>query len=152
MPMSNMYGGMPPSNNSMWIGNNYAAVPRNNYSPMNSQSNMVNPSFANQPQSINNILQVMGPDSAQSFLVGPNSKAILMDSGRPVFYLKQSDDTGYAETKAFAFHEIPLFDPAPQIQAKEISTGQEIKNQDYVTKSDFEDFKKMIEDLVMKNE
>lgn len=29
MPMSNMYGGTPPSNNSMWIGNNYS-MPRNN--------------------------------------------------------------------------------------------------------------------------
>lgn len=143
MPMSNMYGGLPSSNNSMWIGNNYSTMPRNNY-----QQNMTTPSLMNQPQSINNILQVMGPESAQSYQVGPDSNVILMDSNRPVFYVKKSDSTGYSETKAFKFQEIPLFEPAQQAQVKEIKTV----NQEYVTKSDFEDFKKMIEDLVMKNE
>lgn len=146
MPMSSMmYGGTPPSSNSMWIGNNYAA-PRNNYPTMNQPSGML-PSFTGQPQSINNILQVMGPESAQSYQVGPDSNVILMDSNRAVFYVKKSDSTGYSETKAFKFQEIPLFEPAQQAQIKEIQT-----NQEYVTKSDFEDFKKMIEDLVMKNE
>ena len=146
MPMSSMmYGGTPPSSNSMWIGNNYAA-PRNNYPTMNQSSGML-PSFTGQPQSINNILQVMGPESAQSYQVGPDSNVILMDSNRAVFYVKKSDSTGYSETKAFKFQEIPLFEPAQQTQIKEIQT-----NQEYVTKSDFEDFKKMIEDLVMKNE
>ena len=90
----------------------------------------------------------MGPESAQSYQTGPDSYVILMDSNRPVFYLKKSDSTGYAETRAFEFHEIPLMQP--------ISQNQQIKDsqsdQEYVTKSDFEDFKKMIEDLVMKNE
>lgn len=44
MPMSNMYGGMPPSNNSMWIGNNYSSMPRNNY-PTGNQNNMATASF-----------------------------------------------------------------------------------------------------------
>lgn len=147
MPMSNMYGGMPPSNNSMWIGNNYSGMARSNYTPTNNQLTNMAPSFTGQPQSINNILQVMGPESAQSYQVGPDSNVILMDSNRPVFYVKKSDSTGYSETKAFKFQEIPLFEPAQQTQIKEIQT-----NQEYVTKSDFEDFKKMIEDLVMKNE
>lgn len=146
MPMSNMYGAMPPSNNSMWIGNNYS-IPRNNYpSQVNQNMNAVSPFMSTQPQSINNVLQVMGPESAQSYMVGPNSNVILMDSGRAVFYVKKSDDTGYAETRAFAFQEIPLFEP------NQSQPQQTQMNQQYVTKSDFEDFKKMIEDLVMKNE
>lgn len=145
MPMTNMYGGTPPSSNSMWIGNNYAA-PRNNYPIMNQQNSMV-PSFTNQSQSVNNILQVMGPESAQSFQTGPDSNVILMDLNRPIFYWKKSDSTGYSKTRAFEFHEIPLFDQA-QIPVQEAK----VTDQDYVTKSDFEDFKKMIEDLVMKNE
>jgi hypothetical protein len=36
------------------------------------------------PQSINNILEVMGPESAQAFQIGPNSRVILMDTNRPV--------------------------------------------------------------------
>lgn len=147
MPMSNMYGGMPPSNNNMWIGNNYSAMPRNNY-PTGNQNNMATASFTNQPpQSINNVLQVMGPESVQSFLMGPNSNAIFLDSKRDVFYTKKTDDAGYAETRAFAFKEIPLFE-----SAQSQSTEAPVANQNYVTKSDFDEFKKMIEDLVMHNE
>lgn len=150
MPMSNMYGGMPPSNNSMWIGNNYSSMPRSNY-PTGNQNNIAAAPFMNQsPQSINNVLQVMGPESVQSYLMGPNSNAIFMDSKRDVFYTKKTDDAGYAETRAFAFHEIPLFEPAQQSQTQNV--GVPAVNQDYVTKTDFEDFKKMIEDLVMRNE
>ena len=150
MPMSNAYGGMPTSNNSMWIGNNYSSMPRNNY-PIGNQNNMNAASFMNQqPQSINNVLQVMGPESVQSYLVGPNSNVIFMDSKRDVFYTKKTDDAGYAETRAFAFHEIPLFEPAQQSQNQNIEMP--IANQNYVTKSDFDDFKKVIEDLVMHNE
>lgn len=150
MPMSNAYGGMPSSNNSMWIGNNYSSMPRNNY-PTGNQNNMSAASFMNQqPQSINNVLQVMGPESVQSYLVGPNSNVIFMDSKRDVFYTKKTDDAGYAETRAFAFHEIPLFEPAQQSQNQNIEIPT--ANQNYVTKSEFDDFKKVIEDLVMHNE
>ena len=151
MPMSNGYGGMPPSSNSMWIGNNYSSMPRNNY-PIGNQNNMVAASFMNQqqPQTINNVLQVMGPESVQSYSVGPNSNVIFMDSKRDVFYTKKTDDAGYAETKAFAFHEIPLFEPAQSVQNQTVDMPQ--INQNYVTKSDFDEFKKMIEDLVMHNE
>ena len=151
MAMTTMYNGVPPTNNSLWVGNNYSTMPRNNYPTMNQQNaTMSMPIFTNQPQSINNVLQVMGPESAQSYQVGPDSHVILMDSNRPVFYVKRSDSTGYAETHAFQFNEIPLFDPPIQSKAKVEDT--QINNQEYVTKSDFEDFKKMIEDLVMKNE
>ena len=87
MAMTNMYGNsLPPSNNSMWIGNNYAAgAPKNNYIPTN-QNSMYAPNQMIQPQSINNVYQVMGPESAQSFQTGPDSNVILMDSNRPVFY------------------------------------------------------------------
>ncbi len=151
MPISNGYGGMPPSSNSMWIGNNYSSMPRNNY-PIGNQNNMAAASFMNQqqPQTINNVLQVMGPESVQSYSVGPNSNVIFMDSKRDVFYTKKTDDAGYAETKAFAFHEIPLFEPAQPVQNQTVDMPQ--INQNYVTKSDFDEFKKMIEDLVMHNE
>lgn len=101
MPYDNNFGGRP-SNNSLWVGNNYSTVPgynlqtaRNNYATMNQNNNMMptNPmqgmqmqNMQMQSQSINNILQVMGPESAQAFQIGPDSKVILMDSNRPVFY------------------------------------------------------------------
>lgn len=123
---------------------------RSNYpNGMNNNQNGLSPNnfiTQQQPQSINNILQVMGPESAQGYLIGPDSKVILVDSNRPVVYMKKSDSLGYSETKAFALQEIPLFPPnteQPQEQPQE--------NSEYITKSEFEEFKKMIEDLVMKN-
>ena len=140
MDYSNNFRGMPPSTNNLWVGNNYSSgysqMSRNNYSPMQVSNQ--------QPQTVNNILQVMGPESAQSWQVGPNSHIILMDSNRPVFYVKRSDDSGYSETKAFKFEEIPLF-PEEQI-------SQSLSKVDYVTKTEFNEFKALMEDLVMKNE
>lgn len=145
MAYGSMFGGGQPSNN-LWVGNNYSSsysqMPRNNY-----QGNM-NPSFSqNQiPQSINNILQVMGPESAQAYQIGPDSHVILMDSSKPVFYIKRSDSSGYSETRAFEFQEIPLIAPsAIQTQTTQV-------NPDYITKAEFEEFKKMIEELVITNE
>lgn len=85
----------------------------------------------------------MGPESAQAYQIGPDSQVILMDSNRPVFYVKKSDSLGYSDIKAFEFKEIPLFQSNPD---------QESVNSEYITKTEFEEFKKMIEDLVMKNE
>ena len=85
----------------------------------------------------------MGPESAQAYQIGPDSQVILMDSNRPVFYVKKSDSLGYSDIKAFEFHEIPLFQSNPD---------QQSTNPEYITKTEFEEFKKVIEDLVMKNE
>lgn len=155
----NMFGGRP-SSNSMWIGNNYSAMPgytqalRNNYSPMNQNEMMPSnfmQNFQQHPQqSINNVLEVMGPESAQAFQIGPNSKVILMDANKPIFYCKQSDSSGFAATKAFQYNEIPLNEliEPQQVQSHEDNS----LNSEYITKSEFNDFKKMIEELVMKDE
>ena len=171
----NMFGGRP-SNNSLWVGNNYSAapgynsmqMPRNNYPAMNQNPNMMQPNpmqdMQMQPnqmqnmqmqsmhmQSINNVLQVMGPESAQAFQIGPNSKVILMDSNRSIFYMKESDSSGYSKTRAFSFNEIPI-ESLMESQQPVKSQEDNSHNPEYVTKSDFDDFKKMIEELVMKNE
>ena len=142
----NSMRGVTPSNN-LWVGNNYSSgysqMSRSNY-PAGIDNNMQ--TQYGMPQPINNILQVMGPESAQSYQVGPNSHVILMDSNRPVFYTKKSDDSGYSVTKAFKFEEIPLFQEQMEIQ------NAKIENNSYVTKEEFKEFKAMIEDLVMKNE
>lgn len=137
-------GQMPQPANNLWVGNNYSSgysqMSRNNYSPMQQ-----NPQMQNQRQPINNILEVMGPESAQAYQVGPNSRVILMDTNRPVFYFKQSDDSGYSQTKAYSFKEIPLMqEEIIQTQAQDVS--------DFVTKTEFNEFKQLMEDLVMKNE
>ena len=93
----------------------------------------------------------MGPESAQAFQTGPNSKVILMDSNRPIFYMKESDSSGYSKTRAFSFNEIPI-ESLMESQQPVKSQEDNSHNPEYVTKSDFDDFKKMIEELVMKNE
>ena len=105
-----------------------------------------------QPQSVNNILRVMGPESAQAFQIGPNSEVILMeDSNRPIFYWKESDSSGYSKTKAYKFEEIPLDSLMGQQQSAQ-SQEDNSHNPEYITKTEFNDFKKMIEELVMKSE
>ena len=146
----NSMRGITPSNN-LWVGNNYSSgysqMSRSNYPSSMLDGNMQ--AQYGMPQPINNILQVMGPESAQSYQVGPNSHVILMDSNRPVFYTKKSDDSGYSVTKAFKFEEIPLFQEQVEIQNAKIENS-------YITKEEFnkefKEFKAMIEDLVMKNE
>ena len=143
---NNSYGGPQPSNN-LWVGNNYSS----GYSQMSrgyQPTNQTMPSFSmqntDQAPRFNNIFQVMGPESAQAFQIGPDSQVILMDSNKPVFYMKKSDSSGYFETKAFEFKEIPL--------NQKKSSEQSMPQQDYVTKQDFEEYKKMIEELVMRDE
>lgn len=124
-------------------------MPRNNYPTMNqSMSSFPMQTQMPQPSQMNNILQVMGPESAQAFQIGPDSQVILMDSNKPIFYMKKSDSSGYSETKAFKFEEIPL----NQDTTPSHNQQQTFNKEDYVTKRDFEEYKKMIEDLVMKDE
>lgn len=154
MPYGNN-GPFYPQNptNNLWFGNNYSSgysqASRSLNNPMN-PNNMMQPmqgftSPMNPVPPVNNILRVMGPESAQEYQIGPNSHVILMDSNRSVFYMKQSDDSGYSETKAYEFHEIPLMQQS-QEPMHDIPQASE-----YITKKEFEEFKKNIEELVMNN-
>lgn len=122
---------MIPATN-LWFGDNYSSG-NLNQRPMRQQIGMQSQHL----QTINNVLQVMGPESAMAYQVGPNSMVILMDTNRPVFYLKRSDDSGYSETKAFEFHEIALTE-------KIIDANANVENVDYATKEDIDDIKKQL--------
>ena len=136
MQYGNNFGNPQPSNN-LWVGNNYSSGYRNGFQNQNPQ--MMN----NNNNRINNIFQVMGPEGALAYQIGPDSKVILMDTNRPVFYMKQSDSGGYSETKAYEFHEISLM---PE-QSVATPTTQ-ISPEEYVTKNEFNEFKQMIEELM----
>lgn len=138
----------PTTNTGPW-SNPYLTVPGNGTTTTTGPWSRTMPPLTR----YNNMLQVMGVDSAREFQIGPNSQVLLMDSNRPVFYVKKSDDSGYSEIKAYEFHEIPL-DPMPEPKAEENRKAEEAKTKPdpaYVTKKDFDDFKKMIEELVMKD-
>lgn len=163
------------TNNSLWFGNNYSSgysqasrSPMGNpmmnpnpmmqgmqgMQPMQQMQNTPNaqgmsPQMQN-PQSMNNIIQVMGPESAVNYATGPNSHILMSDINRPVIYDKKSDDVGYSETKAFALTEIPLFEDSTN--AQQPMNQVPIDMSMYATKADLEDLKKFVEDLVMNHE
>lgn len=152
MQYGNNFSNPQPTNN-LWFGNNYSSgysqTSRSGY-PMNTMPTP-SPISMQQPmpqyQTINNILEVMGSESASAFQMGPNSRVILMDANRQVFYIKRSDDSGYSETKAYAYHEIPLH------ENQEFDVNKpDIDPNDYVTKKEFNEYKDLIEEMVTKNE
>lgn len=75
-------------------------------------------------QQTQNIQYVNGKSSAEAYQMPANSSVILMDSGRARFYMKQTDASGIATVKAYDFKE-----------------AEEEKPAEYVTKSEFEQFK-----------
>ena len=149
--------GVPQPNNNMWIGNNYSngypqQMMRNN-SPMPQNNENI---LQQTPTSVNNILQVLGPESAQAYQIGPNSKVVLLDVAHEMFYIKESDSSGYAKLTAHKYTEVPLSQPTF------VQPTNEQKNEtqeEYLTRAEFkmfeksvEEFKQMIEELVMKHE
>lgn len=98
--------------------NPFQIFPGNNYN------------FMQQPQqSQNAFCYVNGPEGAKAFIVAPNSTALLMDSDKPVFYLKTANAMGQATLKAYSYTEVSSNpQPAP----------------DYVSRAEFEAFKKEI--------
>ena len=76
------------------------------------------------PQATQTIQYVNGKQSAESYQMPANSSVILMDSNTSRFYLKQTDASGMATIKTYDFKEIEADKPT-----------------EYVTKSEFEQFK-----------
>lgn len=58
-----------------------------------------------QPQPMNNLLRVTGPESAKAYSLPPNSNVVLFDADNPIFYLKATDDSGFATIRTFEFNE-----------------------------------------------
>ena len=77
------------------------------------------------PQPTQSIQYVKDKQSAEVYPMTPSSSAVLMDSNLPRFYVKQVDASGVATVKAYDFKEV-----------------EEEKPVEYVTKAEFESFKK----------
>ena len=89
-------------------------------------------------QSVNTYAYVNGLEGAKGFAMNPNQTILLMDSDSPMFYLKTSNAMGQSNLKAYKFEEVSLDNPTSN------------NNVDYVTKKDFEEFKKSMENSYMK--
>lgn len=131
------------ANNSLWVGNNYSngfnnsATNRNGFPNSTAMPSWnIIPNYGRGLQSSSNVLRVIGPESAIEYQIEPNSQIVMLDSNRPVMYLKKSDDSGYSETKAYEYHEIPLYSEKP-----------DETNANYISKSEFESFKNGFESM-----
>lgn len=72
-------------------------------------------------------------EEAKSYMLPPNSKMLLMDSDRPIFYIKTTDSLGRTSSfESYAFESIPQ--PQP------------------LTKSDLDTFKEEILALIQHKE
>lgn len=95
----------------------------NNYGYFNQQPIMPTNSYA----------FVNGIEGAKSYPVPPNKTILLMDSDNPIFYFKSSNDLGQCSIKTYEFKEI---------------TTQQDNNQKYVLKSDFDELKNKVEEML----
>ena len=82
-----------------------------------------------------NLLKVTGPESAKAYSIGPNSSVVLFDANDAVFYLKTTDDSGFASLRTFDFVE-----RTEPIDVKPIDPG-------YATKDDLDSIRKQLSDI-----
>lgn len=91
-----------------------------------------------QPTYASNMYWVQGEAGAKAFAVAPGNTAWLMDSESQTFYIKSVDAMGVPQPlRSFEYNE----KTHPVTMTNEPSA-------DYVTRSEFEELKKLIDDLV----
>lgn len=76
-------------------------------------------------------------DSAKDYYLPPNSQVVLFDKNQQRFYLKETDASGAPSIRAYDFFEV---DDTPQINP----------NVDYITRQEFEEWKKNYESIISK--
>ena len=88
-------------------------------------SNVFNPT--------SNMVYVQGEAGAKGYPVANGYTMLLMDSEEQIFFIKQVDSMGMPKMKKYKFEEV--IEPEPE-------------KIEYITKKDFEDFKKEIKDIL----
>jgi len=97
------------------------------------QQNMASQVSMRPPE--NNVLQVNGRGGVDSYQLPPRSSVVLFDSNNDLFYMKTTDDGGYATVRTFAFSEV---------------TGQsQSTTEDYVTRQEFTDALNRIQEAIV---
>lgn len=101
------------------------------------------PQLQQAPQN-NGINWVQGEQGAKSYLVAPNSTALLMDSECQRFYIKSADPSGMPHPlRVFEFKEIGQ-------NAVNQASGSDtmLDTASYVTRAEFDEIKVKIDELV----
>lgn len=89
-----------------------------------------------QPQGNGSYAYINGIEGAKAFMVMPNQKVILFDSDSNHFFIKQANQQGQAVLKVFEYTELDENAPKKTVQAQPMEA--------YVTKQEFEEFKKTL--------
>ena len=115
--------------NSLLSGLNYGmpqqSLPNNFQAIQNSFQPMLNASSGN-----DQLVGVNGFESAKAYPTKPNGTYVLFDTGKDVFYVKNTDASNFPTIKAYSFKEI---------KPEEAQTEEK-----YVTVEEFRKFKKEI--------
>lgn len=124
------YSGYPAPTNQNGFGN-YNAF--QNSGMMN--QNMYSPYQQIQPQQpVNTLVRVTGMDGAKAYQMGANSAVVLFDENEPVFYIKSTDGAGFPTITPYTFVEMT-------------GTTVENTNNDFVSRSEFDEMAKEVERL-----
>lgn len=105
---------------------------------MQNQLNQNYPNYAGQ-QSNNQIIFVQGETGAKAYQIPINSTVLLMSSEANEFFIKSTDQAGFPTIKKYRFTEVT--------QANTGQTTEQIKNQNFVTREEFEALKNEIKQL-----
>lgn len=109
----------------------------NNYFPNNYMPQYYAPTQA-QPQQASGIIWVSGEAGAKAYLVAPNTTVQLWDSEAQVIYLKSADVSGMPSMKIIDY---TIRNAAP-------ATAPTQQSVDYVTKSEFDNFKAEVQKMI----
>ena len=87
------------------------------------------------------ITWVQGEAGAKAYPVAPGNSMLLMDSENECFYIKSTDASGIPmPLRVFTYNEI--------VQTQQVQTpSPEDNTEQYVTKSEFDELKKIIEEM-----
>ena len=112
---------------------NYQNMPYNGlYGGLTNGQYNYTPNYQNALQwQIKSLTRVNGLEGAKAFQIMPRETVALFDGNDDIFYIKAADDGGFPTIKAYRFAEVDL-------------TGAKTTN-DYVTKSEFEELKKEVQ-------
>jgi len=125
--------------------NNYpqSYMPLQTYAPMQPYSAYSYPNLLN--NNSNGIIWVQGESGAKSYPVAPNNTMILFDSESQTFFVKKVDSSGMPmPLRTFDYTERATVAPQNDF------TETDDKTLGYVTKSDLEQFKTEITDMLAK--
>ena len=116
-------------------------IPYQQQYPQVQQTISNTPITANQ-NTANSIIWVQGEAGAKAYPVAPGNSVLLMDSESECFYIKSTDSSGIPmPLRVFSYNEIVQTQPTQHQQSQAGDTEQ------YVTKSEFDELKKVIEEM-----